>query len=154
MHDYPNHLVSNADLMARAAMTLRGVASGVRSWRPTLLLNEAGLVHDRCDRKALGSGMEDHQFNARCFELVPAVWAGQADHLSEFQLSVADPSDEAEPCRAGRAGCDAKGHAEDIIRDLIDSENAGGCNGRSGFSVPQTLGGTLRPLCQPCCRAA
>lgn len=31
--------------------------------QPTLLLNEAGLVHLRHDRKARGSGVEDDQFN-------------------------------------------------------------------------------------------
>ncbi len=61
--------------------------------RGRLLLprNKAGLIHCRRDRKVLGSGVEDDQFNALYLELVPAVWANQEDHLREFQLSLADP---------------------------------------------------------------
>jgi hypothetical protein len=69
-----------------------------------------------------------------------------------FRFSLPDAPNQPEPVLALGASCNGEGHAEDIIRDLTDSENASGRNGQSDFSVSQTLGGALRPLCiSPVC---
>ena len=53
--------------------------------------NKAGLIHYRRDWEALGSGIEDDQFDALYLELILTVWTVQADELREFQFSLADP---------------------------------------------------------------
>ncbi len=79
-------------LAASLANNRVGPSRAVSQTRLALLpRDKAALIHYRRDRKTLGSGVEDDEFDALYIELIPTVWTIQADHLREFQLFLANP---------------------------------------------------------------
>jgi hypothetical protein len=66
------------------------------------------------------SGIEDHRANRNLLEAVSTCWAGRPNDRGRSQFLLTNPPDQPELLRALRAGCDAEGHADDVISDSVE----------------------------------